>query len=65
MIERPHLGFVTAAVLVLTARDGQVVQRVEWVPVTGDGSLPGRPRSSVRDEQVPGRTPGRRPSRWA
>ena len=53
VIERPHLGFVTAAVLALTARDGQVVQPVEWVPVAGDGSLPGRPRSSVRDERGP------------
>ena len=53
VVERPHLGFVTAAVLALTARDGQVVQPVDWVPVAGDGSLPGRPRSSVRDERGP------------
>ena len=53
VVERPSLGFVTAAVLTLTARDGQVVQPVDWVPVAGDGSLLGRPGSSVRDEGGP------------
>ena len=64
VIERTHVGFVTAAVLVLTARDGQVVQPVEWVPVAGDGSLPGRPRSSVRDERGPWAEAQGTPARW-
>ncbi|MEA2902151.1 MAG: hypothetical protein QOH36_2038 [Actinomycetota bacterium] len=53
VVERPHLNFVTVAVLTLTARGGLVVQPVDWVPVAGDDSLPGRPRSSVRDERGP------------
>jgi len=53
VVARPHTGFVTAAVLTLTARAGQVVQPVDWVPVAGDGSLPGRPHSSLADEGGP------------
>ncbi len=52
-VDRPHVGFVTAAVLILTARDSRVVQPVDWVPVALDGALPGRPRSSVRDADGP------------
>ncbi|HJV09021.1 MAG TPA: hypothetical protein VJ653_05045, partial [Acidimicrobiales bacterium] len=41
---RPHTGFVTAAVLALTAwaEDGDG-GRYEWVPVSAGGALPGRP----------------------
>ncbi len=52
VVRAPHLGFVAAGVLVVTAdqTDGRAL---EWVSVDGEGVVPGRPRSSVNDPGGP------------
>ena len=44
---RPHTGFVAAAALTLTAAQESGGDRHERIPVAPDGSLPGRPRTTL------------------
>ena len=53
IVTAPHLGFVTSAILALTARGRSETVDLTWLPVGLDGSLPGRPPSSVTDHYGP------------